>query len=196
MKTLYHFTSIFWLPDILREGITRGEIPVGPHLRYSDCPKAANLTSNPNREGQQCWCHGGASDKTKFRLTVELPDCEIISCLAVKRQYKIADQWIKKLAPNGEQSQWFFALGGVRPEQICTVAVREPDGNYLDIPCDELPSVLEYVEQERQRIEYVSTPGGARCVAITADNQDSWLFDGSPSRKGWVDPSNMPFLLQ
>src|SRR5437868_13828025 len=41
---LYHYTGLLYLPDILRQGIDRGRVPVAP----TDVRQAANLTTNPN----------------------------------------------------------------------------------------------------------------------------------------------------
>jgi len=50
---LFHFTSLFWLPRIMREGITLGEIPIDPAVPYEKTPKAANLTTDGERINQE-----------------------------------------------------------------------------------------------------------------------------------------------
>jgi len=51
--TLYHFTNLLSLPDILKEGITRGDIPL-EKMPYKDRPQAPNLTRNPSPKAQDC----------------------------------------------------------------------------------------------------------------------------------------------
>ena len=58
---LYHFTCLFYLPNILEEGITRGELPVSFHKILN----TANLTTNPKRDAHRQWSYGSCFDKLK-----------------------------------------------------------------------------------------------------------------------------------
>ena len=79
---LYHFTNLMNLPAILREGILRGEVPVTPDTSIAQL-NAPNLTANPNPADQRCWCRG-ATNKTKIRLTVEIPSDKLTSLRQVQ----------------------------------------------------------------------------------------------------------------
>ena len=94
---IYHFTCLAYLPAIIRDGITRGEVPIGP-IAYADRPQAANLTTNRTREDQKLWNYS-VFDKTRIRLTVEIPGSELTSFREVKEQFKIRASWLNRVAP-------------------------------------------------------------------------------------------------
>ena len=133
---LYHFTCLAHLPEVIRDGITKGEVPTGP-IRYANSPQAANLTKNPKREDQH-WTYGSACDKARIRLTMEIPDSELTSFREVVERYKIRNSWAKRAGPNYARRQWYFAFGGVRPDQIRLVE-KWDNGKYTVV--DNLPEL-------------------------------------------------------
>lgn len=65
MKPFYHYTALAHLPNILREGLTRGTA--------ADCPVSGpNFTTSPHPHSQT-WARRSGIDKTKVRLTVVVP---------------------------------------------------------------------------------------------------------------------------
>ena len=59
---LFHFTTLIDLPEILRDGITMGEVPLGPYK----CEDAANLTRNGEPQSQG-WSNQGNPLQIKGR---------------------------------------------------------------------------------------------------------------------------------
>jgi len=101
---LYHVTNLMNLPAILREGILRGEVPVTPYTSIAQL-NAPNLTANPNPADQRCWCRG-ATNKTKIRLTVEIPSDKLTSFRQVQKKYRMKSGWVKALDPSYERRHW------------------------------------------------------------------------------------------
>lgn len=176
---LYHFTCLVWLPEVIRDGITKGEVPTGP-TPYADRPQAANLTANPNREDQH-WNSENAFDKARIRLKVEVPESELTSFRQVKDRYKIKQSWLKLTAPYLVRQQWYFAFGGVRPDQIKLVE-KWDNGKYSVV--DNLPDLINQVEVERERALTFIVPAsgiakGAIDVRLKPGVETTWLLDGA-----------------
>ena len=175
---IYHFTCLVNLPEVIREGITKGEIPTAK-TPYGDRPQAANLTTNPKREDQDLW-NTGRVDKTRIRLTMDLPDSDLTSFREVKERFKITSTWLKRLAPYHARQHWYFAFGGVRPDHI-TLVEKWDDGKYSAV--ENLPELVQQVENERERamVLRISTSGigrGALVMELKPGGENSWLLDG------------------
>jgi len=168
-----------YLPEIMRDGITQGEVPIGP-IPYAGRPQAANLTTNPKRKDQQLWNDSNSTiDKTRIRLTVDIPESELTSFREVKERYKIRASWLKLVAPYHVRPQWYYAFGGVRPDQIKLVE-KWDNGEYV-VVCD-LKGLIEKIETELDRavVFRVATSGiakGAREWHLKPGVQSTWLFD-------------------
>jgi hypothetical protein len=169
----------------MKEGITKGQVPVGDKVGYAEQPQAANLTSNENRDGQRTWgAFSQAADKTRIRLRVNVPDSQLTNFREVKVKYGISAKWLKALGSYHERKHWFFAFGGVRPDQIEAVEVYE-QGAYRPLSSAEVKTLLEMIERERsERFELaVVRTGvlkGATSYQLKPTCSDSWLLDASP----------------
>lgn len=172
---LYHFTCLFNLPWIIREGITKGEVPVGP-MPLSSRPNAANLTDDPSREHQSQWTHGSVMDKTKVRITIDVPDADLTPFCRVKEQFKIRNSWLKRIDSLGYRRHWYFAFGGVPPDQIASVEVH--DGHaYHAVADDELRTLIAAIDEEREsKLEVIPDPTGL-FVRFKSGFTETWLFD-------------------
>jgi len=182
---LYHFTNLLSLPAILREGITTGEVPISPNLAYSQRPSAANLTTNGDPAAQDVWT-GGPTNKIAIRLTVELPVEELTSFREVKEKYRIRSSWLKLIAPYEHRRHWYFAMNGVRPEQIEKVELLD-NGQYRQLSPVEVQKLVAWIEAEvAEKLEFSSiTSGpvaGARAFRLKGLFTDSWLMDGPAFR--------------
>jgi hypothetical protein len=176
---LYHFTSLLHLPSILREGITKGEVPLDPRTPYNKLPQAPNLTSNGNPH-QQSWI-GGLTDKTKVRLTVEVPDEDLTTFRQVRDKYGIRASWLKRLDPSYDRRNWYFAFGGIQPSQIVAVEVLE-NRSYRQIAGDELDELVARIEQEKEKLDIGTIShgvlAGATSIQLKSGHSSSWLLDG------------------
>ncbi|MCL4684698.1 hypothetical protein KJ059_08085 [Myxococcota bacterium] len=116
---LYHFTALEYLRSILAEGITTGDVPLGPR-RHGN---AVWLTRAPEPNAQ-LWTNDGSHvlsdderrlhasifgapvprgsrvpDKRAVRLTVEVPEGD-----------KLLTQWLPYARLRGAKTKWFRAL--------------------------------------------------------------------------------------
>lgn len=172
---LFHFTCLVYLPRITQEGITLGEVPI-PGIEYKDRPQAANLTTNPNRNEQLPWARGIVIDKTRIRLTVDVPDSELTSFREVKEQYKLKSKWVNTLAPLHVRQHWYFAFGGIRPDQIKLVE-KWDNNRYASI--EDLQKLIHDIEIERDRImTFTTLDDGALGCNLNPGIRKSWLLDG------------------
>src|SRR5262245_26233803 len=109
---LYHFTCLLNLPSILRDGISKGEVPVG----HYDIRQAPNLTTNPN--GEAVHYLSAVTDKTKVRLTVSIPagDNSLESWSPVCAREKTAPAYRRKLQQGARgQTKFYYVYWGVVP---------------------------------------------------------------------------------
>lgn len=174
--TLYHFTCLMNLPAILREGITKGEVPIS--LASFKGPSAANLTRNPSPLATGSWGATKAlTNKTKVRLTVEVRKTLVSSFAEINRAYNVPPQWVKALAPNGEGKDWFYVFSGVQPDSITKVEI-EDNGEYREPEADELAALVERIAEERNRLVFRNIDNARVFVGVTHGEADSWLFDG------------------
>lgn len=115
---LYHFTSPVHLPGILKEGITKGVIP----LSGLPFPKFLTgyqwLTTNPNFK--QSWNEGSTLpyDRNAYRLTIKIPNFHI---LKIKRWTQVCHK-LTPLADDlngfGDPENWRVFKGVVRLQWI------------------------------------------------------------------------------
>lgn len=178
--TLYHFTCLAYLPEVLRDGINRGEIPVSRYVPYEQRPNAPNLTRNPSPNAQLCWTEIGATDKTRVRLKIVLPKTQVRTFKRVQKQYGIARDWVKTLAPRKEHLDWFFAKGDVSPEYIAEVDVAlEKPGKYSTVAGAALEELIQVIESELKRVGWARVGHVSRC-----DRPSPMLLDGPSLRRG------------
>lgn len=111
---LYHFTSLNHLSAICRYGLTVGDVPTDLYLNKGRC--GVWLTSSEQAQG-----HGldGIYDKTRFRLTVELPeDARLVRWIewAPRNATKETICALHATAHNFET--WFVFFGAIEPSAI------------------------------------------------------------------------------
>src|SRR5947209_527584 len=111
---LYHFTCLLHLPCILREGISRGEVP----LSGQEVRQAPSLTSDPSPLALE-WCALGSTDKTRVRLAVRVPagDGRLQSWEEVCRQFGVGREWQRQLDTTGKRGKSWFVYWGVLPRE-------------------------------------------------------------------------------
>lgn len=173
---LYHFTCMLHLPSILREGITRGELPIDPNEPYDKSPQAANLTSNGRRNDQiRTWTEGTIVDKSRVRLQVDVPDGELMTFRTAKQKFGLREKWLKILDPYQERHGWFYAFGGVKPDQIVEVAVFETPEYRVKVGA-ELDELVSRIQAEIDRA-FVLHDAGERAATLKEGIHESWLMD-------------------
>lgn len=185
---LYHFTAMMYLPRIIREGLTMGELPLNPakHGKYCTRDQAVNLTTNAKRADHiAIWANpGGMSnpmliDKTRLRIEVGLPDSEITTFRQFVEKYKPTRKELDLLVPYEHRSSHFFAFGGVRPEQFVDLCFWKHEEQEYESFADGIPEMLAVVEPEIERaIEFHTEPDGEVVFRFKDGGEDTFLLDG------------------
>ncbi|MAX35777.1 MAG: hypothetical protein CME33_04315 [Gimesia sp.] len=174
---LYHFTSLLHLPQIMREGLSRGEVPIGPYA-YRFIPQAVNLTKDGTARGNSDWNKSNYLDKTRVRILVDLPNEHLMSFRQMRKKFQVKRSWVRKMAPNQEHRNWYFAFDGVPTDQIqkVEIAFKQP-GRYEEVSEERLAQIQKTVEAERASLPIVETSEGP-AFAEEPRLLDSWLLDG------------------
>ena len=179
-KRLFHFTCLWHLPDILREGISKGEVPTGPERDFTKRPNAVNLTLIGDRGSQQDWNGNNVFDKTKVRLEVEWPDAGLKSFCDMVREYNVSPQWVDEIDPWKQRDKWFFVFGTITASQIREVCIF--DGavrNYVPVVGEDLTELVRQIEGEtRDKLPRIRMPNGIVAFRLDDKNSNCWLLDG------------------
>lgn len=116
---LYHFTSPVHIKGCLKEGITKGSIPLIIQGKIALATGWQWLTSNP--EFKQEWTNGEYStlpyDRTAFRLTVNIPKTakdKLFRWMDVCKKLPI----IKEMNDFGDPENWWVFKGRIKPSWI------------------------------------------------------------------------------
>jgi hypothetical protein len=172
---LYHFTCLFHLPEVLRDGLANGQFPVRPGLVLN----APGFTSNPSPQAQH-WAAGSLVDKLKVRLEADVPDDHREPWRPATKRLKVDRNFLRNLDTHGQGKFWYVYWGVVPASRILTVAVRSgPD--YRSCSGPELDKLLSDIVAERSRLEFVRGEDGALLVHTPDGTNKSWLIDGAPA---------------
>jgi len=104
---LYHFTCVEHLAAILRDGLSRGEVPFSPTL----VGNAVNLTSDSLPEGNGVFQGGLLTEQEGAKVT-ELNGVE----------------WIAALHEGQKPGGWWLYLGTIPPSSFTEVCGRQGNG--------------------------------------------------------------------
>jgi hypothetical protein len=140
---LYHFTALEYLPSILEEGLTRGDVPLGPRKFGGN---AVWLTLNADPAAQAFWAGEGErlatdeerrhleslfgkpvppgsrfADKRAVLLAVEIPDEDpkLVQWLRFARLRGVNPKWLRNLRSSPD---WFIYRGAVPTDWIIEIA--------------------------------------------------------------------------
>jgi len=155
-------------------------VPINPTASIAEI-NAVNLTTNPSPAAQTFWCRG-IVNKTKIRMTVEVPDVDLTSFRQIIQQYKMRSSWVKALDPYYERRHWYFAFGGVSVEQIKKVELFE-NRIYRELRTDEQRELVARIDGERKETFLFTTitsgpQAGYEAFAFKKGHSGSWLLDG------------------
>lgn len=170
---LFHYSNFLSLPAILREGITKGELPLNPQDYTYGSVHAANLTTNKNPKDQEHWATGGVTNKTRIRYTVDVPAGELTNFQQFCERFKPSAEVIDAMDPHGERRRWFYAFNGVAPSHIVLVSKWE-NGAYRPMTNDQVTELTKRVSDEIERA-LVLTP---QALSLKPGVTESWLIDG------------------
>lgn len=181
---LYHYTAFLYLPEILRDGITRGEVPINPHTRTL-ADNAANLTTSRDALAQQKTWAEGILDKTKIRIIVEIQESELMTFGQLKKKYSLSKEWLNRIDPHKEGKHWYYAFGGVKRSQFVRVEIRS-ENRYKPIKDAELTDLVQKIELEIERALIIDPKTNSTLVndfvlRFKLGVCESWLVDGTES---------------
>lgn len=117
---LYHFTSREAAAIILRDGISKGDVPTSPVGGFN----APWLTTD-DRATTQAWTAGSRYDKAAIRLTVHIDDDDsrLVRWTDLAVTLGVEDWWLKALdhAGGGGSLNWYVYLGTIPVTNITYV---------------------------------------------------------------------------
>jgi len=130
VKLLYHFTSRHHINGCIREGLTRGAIPLSvdpPKL----IPGFQWLTQNKSFE--QEWCKYGTLpySRNDYRITIKIQKNKRASLikwllLCKEEQFKFAARFLNSF---GDPQNWYLFYGIVKPKWFREV-LENPSNNF------------------------------------------------------------------
>lgn len=174
---LYHFTAFLHLPEIMRDGLNRGEIPINGKWHYDRLPQAINLTRLSARKDQAAWgALRNIIDKTKVRITLDVDRNTVESFKDVRKRLKIPSSYARQLGAGADPYNHFFFFGVIPPDQFQLVEVWHDDC-YKALNETELAELIVKIESERGNLVF-STVKGYPCLELKEGVSDSWLVDG------------------
>jgi hypothetical protein len=146
-RRLFHYTSLHSLPPILREGISRGEVPLSP----SKVLQGPTLTTSLSATVQH-WREGSGIDKAKVRLSVRIPDDDerLEAWRDVCRRYQVPKWWQRALDSRGQGKFWFVFWGTVLPAWITAVEVRGTGDDYSAVA--DLAALVQRILAESEKL--------------------------------------------
>jgi hypothetical protein len=126
IRTLYHFTSRVHLGSIMRNGeitttesnLSMSQAHVGPDVVW--------LTSDPESPRNSEWWQGSFLDKTRIRITVEVPDA--IRWDDWVAFHKIDKLWRSALMSVGGSPTWYVVERPVLKDEWVTVEEKTDEG--------------------------------------------------------------------
>jgi hypothetical protein len=135
VETLYHFTSRWALPRILREGLLRGDVPVSPSRGFM----APWLTSDPLWSAQD-WQSGSFLGKAEVRITVSVDTARLQSWGQIVEKFDVSEVWSDAMVAAGGKrpgAEWFVHMGVVPVRQFTKWELRP--GAHRPLDPTELP---------------------------------------------------------
>jgi hypothetical protein len=179
MKTrkLYHFTSRWVLPRIMREGIVRGDVPITMTTGYT----APWLTDDP-RWDQQGWKGGSFLDKSEVRITVKVSEARLSTWAEIVEQQNVEDGWARVMiesARRPEDVTWFVHNGPVLPKAFAKVEFRS---GLRPLDATTLPDDIRH-------LEHTGTPTRHTRTVWKTMSREAFLKDC----ENWIRSPNMQY---
>lgn len=168
---LYHFTCLYHLPNIMREGINQGEVFISPR----EILQAPNLTTNSNPQSLLRAANiSGATDKTKVRVAVSIPDGDPLleEWLVMCRRRHVDKVYRKRLDLIGQGKFWYVYWGVIPVDWFTEVGILQSD-SYSLYKDEALVALIRDIETEREGI-----PMRGQKIDPPPGRENSWLLDG------------------
>ncbi|HEX3314066.1 MAG TPA: hypothetical protein VHR72_04195 [Gemmataceae bacterium] len=192
MGIFYHYSPLFHLPPIVREGLSIGEIAL-PNLQ--DRKTAVSLTSQTDHDRLYFW---GSSVSVPFKTAVryvchlDASDNKVESARSVWKRLDVSSRILKKLDPNGQSKWWYFYHGVIPPERFA-VELWGRHG-YVPTTRDQLARIAAEVDNLRNKFELIVPPKEPWALDVRlkdeSDKSPLWVLnEACPADRYLDDPS-------
>jgi hypothetical protein len=174
---LYHFTSLYSLAPITREGITRGSVPFGKELWQTKT--ALSLTTNTNPDALRYFASFGSRfNKLRVRLTVEIPerDERLENWRDFAKRVNMDKKWLRTMDPLGQGKFWYLFWGRIPADWITVIEV-ERNATFEQCQGGTLADLVRDIDREREKIEETPGQGGLLWLRLKSEDDSSWLMD-------------------
>jgi hypothetical protein len=125
---LYHFTCVEHLASIQRDDlIITTESNVSFEREHAG-PDVVWLSSDPGRPPRDSWTHGSYYDKTRIRITVDVPDAvkwAELKRLTTEKKHHTDDDFDASAPTHAERFPWNYESGMPPSERLRPSAIDE-----------------------------------------------------------------------
>jgi hypothetical protein len=177
MPTLYHYSPLFHLAQIMSEGLWRGEVATDD----TSTRQAVSLTTQTDPDSLRCWGGGESlAEKTAVRYACRIADDDG-KLEPARKTWERLHVWKRlkdSLAPFGQAKWWYFYHGVITVEHLA-VQFRGR-GGYVDVSAEAMARILPLVAAEREKYETWVPPEApwSLCIGLKdPDYKDTWLAD-------------------
>ena len=177
MGILYHYSPLFNLPPIIREGLSIGEI-AQPGSR--DRTTAVSLTSQTDHDRLFFWGNGTSGPwqiAVRYVCQIAEGDNRLEPARSVWKRLNVSSKTVKGLDPNGQSKWWYFYHGVISPERF-TVELWGRHG-FVPATSAQLSRIVTEVDILRDKFEFIVPPDEPWALDLKLKDQS----DKSPS---WV----------
>lgn len=173
-KVFYHFTCLFHLPGIVKEGLNEGELALTEY-KSND---VVSLTKSPIPTMAFWSGGGGVLDKLKVRIAAQVePSPKLMRWRDAIRKYGCRPAVQKALDPFNDGHNWMCHFGTIPPSEL-EVAIRTGE-TYDPIGGMELSELAAKIQQEKNEKWDVFMSSNGLTGRFKSRVKDSWLLDGS-----------------
>lgn len=118
---LYHYTARRFIPSIQENGIRLGHVPNIVNGQFRLIYGYIWLTTNEDCH-QQEWAQGSLSyDRSEYRITVTVPERNVIRWLDFCATGKITAEAVLTLNAFGDPENWRLFPSRIEPERISAI---------------------------------------------------------------------------
>lgn len=173
VQSLYHFTSLFNLPGIVKRGLREGELAMTKY-KGND---VVSLTKSPTPTMAFWGGVPGPYDKLKVRITAQVEQGpQLMRWRDAIRKYGCRLAMQKVLDPYNDGHNWLCYFGTIPPSSLGIEVRRKSD--YQRVDGSELVELVANIEREQSESWIIRRESDGLYVQLKDGVRDSWLLDG------------------
>jgi hypothetical protein len=124
---LYHYTSRWHLPHILKTGLSIGDVPTTPTGGFN----AVWLTDRKTDKLRWAALEFCSVNKTEVLLEVELePSDKLVTWAEVCITHEVEKSWAKALSHGCDSAHWYLYLGTISADLI--TIIKQPNESFFN----------------------------------------------------------------